>query len=114
MPVKKRWAKFTRENIEKIPKGKRGVYEIANSKKEVIYCGSSDSDLGVRGRLIDHLIHKKFRTAAYFRYEIAPLFTRAKDMEARHALKQRLKTGKKPIGIKRSPVARDVWGRRLI
>jgi len=54
MPVQKRWRRFTRENIEKLP-NTRGVYEIAGKNKNIVYRGGSDSELsGVKGRLASY------------------------------------------------------------
>lgn len=105
MPIQKRWTRFTRENIEKLDSS-RGTYEIADRAKEIIYIGGSDSAGGVRGRLISHLINKKFPTAEYFRC------VRVHDgifslsgirLESEQAQKFREKHSKKPSCMKRAP-----------
>ena len=69
MPIKKRWTKFTRANVEKIPEDKTGAYEIANKDQKIIYIGSSQARTGVRGRLINHIINNRFPSGKYFRCE---------------------------------------------
>jgi len=106
MPIKQRWMKFTRENVEKLPKGKTGVYEIANRNKSTIYIGGSKkSGIGVRGRLIDHIIKNKFPTAKYFRYAFEDFLglDDGIDMERKHSQKFVAKHGRKPAHLKRSP-----------
>jgi len=47
MPIQKKWSKFTRANILKLPNN-RGVYELANKDKRIIDTGGSDdSSAGV-------------------------------------------------------------------
>lgn len=106
MPIKQRWMKFTRENVEKLPKGKTGAYEIADKDKSIIYIGGSKkSGVGVRGRLIDHIIKNKFPTAKYFRYAFEDFLglDDGIDMERKHSQKFIAKHGKKPARLKRSP-----------
>jgi len=110
MPVAKRWSRFTRDNVNRIPKGICGIYEIANKNKVIIYRGSSDSQLGVKGRLTNHLLNRRFPSAMYFRYASTGFFETGLDMEARHTRRQILKTGKKPKRMKRVPHLRDIFG----
>lgn len=112
MAVPKRWTSFTRAKIEKLP-NTHGMYEIADKNKNIIYRGSSDSKSGVKGRLISHLIHRKFPSAVYFRYVPARLFETGKHMEAKATRKQILQSGKKPRRMKRTPILRDIFGNPL-
>jgi len=74
MQIQKRWTKFTEANIKKLP-NERGAYELASNNKRIIYQGGSDSGIsGVRGRLIDHLIHNKYPIAKFFRCEVISFF----------------------------------------
>lgn len=82
MPVEYRWYEFTRENIEKIPKGEIGVYLLADKDKKPLRVGSSASEgVGIRGRLISHLIYKTCRTAKYFKFVYADSPQEARNME---------------------------------
>ena len=106
MPVQKRWTPYNRTNVEKIPKEVCGAYELADKDKEIIYIGGSRKrGVGIRGRLIDHLIHKRHPKAKYFRYESEELFSfdDGVDIERIHSQKFQDKHGKKPSGVKRTP-----------
>lgn len=109
MPIKAKWRRFTRTNLEGLPE-RKGAYELANTKKSVIYIGSSNN---LRRRLITHLIDGKLITARYFRCELVPRIddtegSRAK--EARHAKKFFLTHGRKPKYTKRSPRRKSFLG----
>ncbi|MGA9048424.1 MAG: hypothetical protein WB588_05450 [Dehalococcoidia bacterium] len=83
MPAERRWYKFTRENVEKLPKGKIGVYVLANENKKPMRTGSSTSEnVGIRGRLISHIIHNTCPEAKYFRFAYANSPQEALNMEA--------------------------------
>lgn len=105
MPIRKRWTRFTRANVEKLPSN-RGIYELGDQYGNVIDIGGSDSRTGVRGRLITHLINKKYPNATYFRCLLAidGLFSPSGiRMEAEESQKFQKKHGKKPEHTKRSP-----------
>ena len=104
MPVEKRWYKFTRENVQALPVGLRGIYQLANVKKAIIDTGSSDSPrVGIRGRLLTHLRDKKYPTARYFRYLVAGTFDNPRDMETRTILDHARKHGHIPRYVKKFP-----------
>lgn len=104
MPMRMRWIGFTRENVEKLPKDLCGAYELANRDKRIVDIGGSrSSNVGIRGRLISHLVNGKYPTAKYFRYEPEGLFDDGVSIEASHSKKYQAKHGRKPIHTKRSP-----------
>lgn len=106
MPVKKRWTAYTRANMEKISKELCGMYEIADKNDKIIYIGGSRSrGVGIRGRLINHLINKKFPSAKSFRYEAEEFlgFDDGIDMERKHSQKFIAKYKAKPAQLKRTP-----------
>jgi len=108
MPIKARWQRFTRANLEKLPE-KEGAYELGNAKKSVIYQGSSNN---VRRRLLTHLINEKLSTVRYFRCDILGFmdWDSGTAREARHAEKFRQTHGKKPKYTKRSPRRKSLFG----
>jgi len=107
MPIKSRWRKFTRGNLEKLPE-KEGAYELGNAKKSIIYVGSSNN---LRRRLITHLISGKLPTARYFRCDIIHLgdWDTGKTREARHTQKFRETHSRKPKYTSRSPRRKSIW-----
>lgn len=109
MPIKKKWTKFTLDNVKKMP-NKRGAYELANATKRIIDQGGSDSPIsGVRGRLISHLGENKYPTAKYFRCEFIDLFGSGITLEASHSKKFQEQHGRKPRYTKRSPRKRGLF-----
>ena len=104
MPVAKRWTIYNRANMNRIPSGICGIYEIANRNKTIIYRGSSDGRIGVKSRLLSHLANRRFPSARYFRYSEAGLLDTGLDMEARHTHR-----AGKPKQMKRAPVYRDFF-----
>jgi hypothetical protein len=42
MPIPKKWSRYTPENVKRLCT-KRGVYELANGGKRIIYIGGSDA-----------------------------------------------------------------------
>lgn len=107
MPIKSRWRRFTRENLESLP-AKEGAYELANASKSIIYTGSSNN---LRRRLITHLIGGKLTTVRYFRCEFSDIFDleSGRDKEARHAKKFSQARAKKPKYSKRLPRRKSIW-----
>ena len=68
MDGERNWYTFTRDSIEKIPVGQCGAYRIADINKKRLYTGTSmNPGVGIRGRLISHLISRDFPSARYFR-----------------------------------------------
>lgn len=104
MPIIKRWTLFNRSNIGRIPTGIYGMYEIADRNKKLIYRGSSDGEIGIKSRLLSHLVKRRFPSARYFRYSEAGWFDTGLDMEARHTYR-----AGKPKYMKRSPVYRNFF-----
>ncbi len=67
MAIKKRWSRFTRENVNKVPE-ERGVYQIAYPTakgKELWHPGKATN---LRTRLLQHLRNPKLPKRPYFRY----------------------------------------------
>ena len=50
MPIRKRWSRFTWENLEQIPEVP-GCYELGYANRNVAYAGSSEN---LRARLKQH------------------------------------------------------------
>ncbi len=102
------WKRFTREVITKLP-NRRGEYEIAARNKIVIANGSSDSDVnGVRGRLMERLIHNRCPTGYFFRCRYAGWFDSGLQMEAKTAKRHKAKRdGENLKDNERSPRVRD-------
>lgn len=105
MPITKKWTLFNRENINRIPSGVCGMYEIADRNKSLIYRGSSDSNIGIKSRLSTHHAKRRFPSARYFRYSEAGWLDTGLDMEARHTHR-----AGKPKHMKRAPRDRDMFG----
>ena len=110
MPQWTAWKRYTREVINKLP-NRRGEYEIASRNKAAIANGSSDSELtGVKGRLMERLIHNRCPTGYFFRCRYADLSTNAIDMEAKTAARHKSqRVGKNLKDNKRSPRNRNPW-----
>jgi len=109
MPIPKKWSRFNRENVSKVPKVP-GVYEIANQKKTTIDRGGSDAQTGVYGRLSQRLRNKKPPTGKHFRFQTAGLFQTGIGLEATHAEKFRKQHhGRNPRYTKRSPQKRGLF-----
>lgn len=69
MPIRKRWTRFTEENVRKLSND-QGAHKLANKDKKIIDLGGSDSFTSdIRGRLMSHLRANKYYTAKYFRCE---------------------------------------------
>ena len=104
------WRRFTRDTIAKLP-NRRGEYEIAARNKTRIANGSSDSEVnGVRGRLMDRLIHNQHPTGYFFRCRYADWSTSGLDLEARTAARHKAKRGDKHLkDNKRSPRNTNPW-----
>ena len=104
------WKRYTRESIAKLP-NRRGEYEIAARNKIAIGNGSSDSDVnGVRGRLMERLIHNRHPTGYFFRCRYAEWLDSGIQMEASTAKKHIAKRGKNLKDNKRSPRIRSLFG----
>jgi len=67
------WYEYNRANVSMIPRGSCGAYLVADANKETLYIGSSESkNIGIRGRLISHIIKHRFRSAKYFKFALGP------------------------------------------
>ncbi len=107
MPQWTAWKRFVREEIEKLPT-RRGVYQIAARNKVIIDTGGSDNeDSGVKGRLIERLIHNKCPTGYFFRCRYASLLDSGIELEGKVTRKLITSTGKRPKYNKRTPRTRD-------
>ena len=104
------WRRFTREVIAKLP-NRRGEYEIAARNKVRIANGSSDSEIsGVRGRLMDRLIHNQHPTGYFFRCRYADVATYGLDMEAKTTARHKARRGDRNLkDNKRSPRNTNSW-----
>jgi hypothetical protein len=108
MTVPNRWYPYTREQIEKMPEGLTGLYVIADEDKVNVYTGSSTSrNVGIRARLISHLIHKRCRKGKYFKYMPEGVLDDARAMESSTVKKHQKHSGKTPKYVKRTPRATD-------
>lgn len=65
MPVSKRWIEFNEENINELPNA-YGVFQLADSKKEVIYIGEGKLKHNILTRLLDK--SEASAEITYFRY----------------------------------------------
>jgi hypothetical protein len=108
MVAPNRWYSFIRTELEKIPEGLCGRYEIGDKDKVVVYPGSSaSSHVGIRGRLISHLIHNRCSLGKYFRYCPEGILDDARAMERSSCEKAAKRQGNKPIYVHRIPRAKD-------
>lgn len=104
------WKRYTRENIDKLP-SKRGEYEITARNKIKIASGGSDSNTGVKGRLMERYIHNRHPTGYFFRCQYADFLDSGIEMEGKTAKKHKAKRGGKNLKDNiRSPRVRDSWG----
>lgn len=111
MPIKKKWSRYSEENLKKLG-DTRGTYEVADkNKKKAMDIGKGESSGGVASRI--RAKKKKYPAIRYFRVEEVSFFESATEKEARHAAAHRKKYGKKPSKTKRSPPERDIFGFRL-
>jgi hypothetical protein len=111
MPVERRWYEFTRENVEKLPKDEIGAYMLADKDKKILRTGSSGSrNVGIRGRLISHIIDKTCLTAKYFKFLYADSPQEARDMERIAFNKYLRKNPEIRNHVKRVPrEIKDIW-----
>jgi hypothetical protein len=97
------WKRYTREVIERLP-NRRGTYQIANRNMTTVDSGGSDDETsGVKGRLLDRLIHNKCPSGYFFRCQYADLFDSGIEMEGRTTRRLTTRTGKRPKYNKRTP-----------
>jgi hypothetical protein len=102
------WHPFTKPETEKAPACK-GVYQICDAKGEVVYIGSSESN--IRSRLIAHKAKAKFIRAKGFRYMRVGedrLWTTARHIERSLCKKFYKEHGKLPRFQERSPKNIDI------
>ncbi len=82
MPIPKRWSVFTKAKLWLVP-SKQGIYELGDTRKEVVYIGSSDRGEDIRGRLNFHKNHKP-QSVRYFRFKLAGIFESPIVIEQKH------------------------------
>jgi len=70
MPKFSRTQKFTKENIEKVPKNKAIIYKIKNAKGENLYTGIAGRGR-VHQRLLEHKELKKDKIPGGTRFQFA-------------------------------------------
>lgn len=68
MPIQKRWSKFTKEKISSVPEAE-GVYELGDTKGEVVDIGSGDGERGIKSRL-ENKKNTRPTTVKKFRYKL--------------------------------------------
>ena len=103
------WKRYTREVIAALPE-RRGEYEIAARNRITIASGGSDGPTGVKGRLMERLIHNRNPTGYFFRCRYADWLESGKDMEARTVARHKAKRGGRNLKDNiRSPRARSIW-----
>ena len=101
MPIPKRWSSFTLERLRLVP-NEPGMYELGDTRGEVVYIGSGDSAHGVRGRLNFHKKHKP-KSVKYFRFLLASIWESPIDMETEHCELFFERYGRRPRLQKRMP-----------
>ena len=105
MPVERRWYKFTRENIEKIPKSEIGVYLLGNKDKTPIRPGSGN----LRNRLMSHRISNQFPSTRYYKFVYTDSTAEARQMEREAFLKYIRKHPRITRNVKRIPSEHRNW-----
>jgi|Deesub1362A_J573_1020465.scaffolds.fasta_scaffold01674_4 excinuclease UvrABC nuclease subunit len=67
LPIYKRWSRYTKDKVREL-EDYYGVYELANSSREVVYIGEGR----IRSRLLSHFADGQDPTpgVSYFRYEL--------------------------------------------
>lgn len=117
MPIQRKAYPFTPEGFN-FATEKAGVYELLNSRKNVVYIGSSKTS--IKSRLLTHKKEAKFKNAKYFRsMPITPAYN-AEGKEC-DLIRTYLKThnGNRPPLLERSPKRRviknllDEWVREI-
>jgi len=105
------WYEYKRTIVSMIPRGACGAYTIADENLVELYTGSSESrNVGIRGRLISHIIKRRFRSAKYFKFRYSSMVNYGKDIEAEHVKLHVKKHGQKPKYVKRTPpVRKSFW-----
>jgi hypothetical protein len=101
MPILKRWSKFTQAMVDSAP-AKAGIYELGNSRGEIVYIGSSEKGEDIRGGLRFHKKNKP-KSVRCFRFLLAGLFQNAEAMEQYHCELFKDKHGRLPKLQKRMP-----------
>jgi len=103
------WKRYTREVIAKLP-NRRGEYEIAARNRVRIASGGSDSETGVKGRLMERFIHNRHPTGYFFRCRYADWIDSGIEMEAKTAIQHKARRGGKNLKDNiRSPRLSDFW-----
>ena len=102
MPIRKRWSRFTVEELLRLVPRKPGIYELGDAKGEVVYIGSSDPGEDIRGRLNFHRRNKP-RSVKCFRFDLGDIFQRPLLMEQYHCKLFEAKHGRLPRLQKRMP-----------
>jgi len=102
VPIKKKWSKYSKENLKKLGKT-TGGYEVADKNKKHLGTGKSESpNVGVASRIKTK--KKKHPAIQHFRVEEESFFESGGDIERRHAAAYRKKhNGKNPPIDKRLP-----------
>lgn len=108
MGIKKRWSRFTQENVNKVPE-EPGAYQLGYSYrgKKTSYIGSSSN---LRRRLSDHLRNPDKSKYPYFRYIVAGFFEDPKDLETELVEKYEEAHRQRPKEVKRAPKRRSLFG----
>ena len=99
------WKRYTRTAVSRLPKNRRGAYQIANRDMTIVDSGGSDSEYssGIKERLIARILSNKCPSGYWFRCRYAGWLDSGFDMEGettRHLIKR---TGKRPKYNKRTP-----------
>ena len=93
MPLEKKWSKYRKVTVERVPNN-LGVYEIANSKGEIIYIGQGN----IKDRLNAHFLHGSdpIPQGAQFRYVETKSKLRAEQRERTEMKEYEKQKGKLP------------------
>lgn len=100
MPIRNSWWSFTIDCIRRVPE-EAGVYELGNSKQDVVYIGSSTSS--IQSRLRSHKKAKKCIRVKYFRYRRLKWGENAKEEEEKLNKSHKRIHGKPPTLVEKSP-----------
>lgn len=107
MPIQKRWSRFTKKRLQSVSKV-RGIYELGDANREVLYIGKGGSESGVKSRLGIHKVQKP-KSVRLFRAKPASLFESPIQMEHEECAKFKKKHGRLPRLQKRMPRDFSFW-----
>lgn len=105
MPIRKRWTRFTWDNIDNVPSD-AGCYELGYLNRNVAYVGKSND---LQRRLTAHKKSVSKGKLPFFRYELAGFFDDPADMERNHGENYEKTRGCLPPKQRRLPRSRSLF-----